>query len=203
MSVFDTIYHASSVRGLKRIVPSESTHGNWVHAVGDAVLAACFLSTLGGDLTCAVGRDPKTGAPYLCERFEGAFESRFANRTGSIYVMDGATFLAGHTPWEEEVVSPEPVVVRDEIPIDDVARHLLALAEEGRLLIVRYPERIGGIPPDDSDLIARAVVWQQRFGDDIVGRFATYHPQLLPRIRRALDRRTSASEHSRSRGEPE
>ncbi len=186
MSVFDTVYHASSVRGLKRIVSSESTHGRWVYAVGDAVLAACFVSTLGGDLTCAVGRDPETGKPYLCERFSGAFESRFAHRAGAIYVMDGATFLSEQTPWEEEVVCAEPVAVREEVKIDDAAEHLTALAGEGRLLLVRYPKRIDGIPSDDSDLIERAVLWQRQFGDEIVKRFERYHPQLLPKIQRAL-----------------
>jgi len=91
----DRLYHASSVQGLSRLVPSASTHGIWVHAVADPVLAACFLSTTGGDLTCAVGRDRRTGIPYLCERFAGAFDRRYAGKPGSIYGVSGERFLAG------------------------------------------------------------------------------------------------------------
>jgi hypothetical protein len=187
MAVPDFVYHASSVQGLKRLAPSESTHGRWVYAVGDEVFAACFLATLGGDLTCAIGRDDDTGLPYLCERFAGALEQRYAGASGSIYVLDGAGFLAGRTPWEEEVVCPEPVEIRDEIRVDDAAVHLNALAEAGRLLLLRYPERLDGIPADDSDLVERAVVWARRSGDEVLDGFSAYHPDLMPRIRRAMD----------------
>jgi hypothetical protein len=187
MRVPDLVYHASSVQGLTRLLPSESTHGRWVYAVRDEVLAACFLSTLGGDLTCAIGRDRATRTPYLCERYAGAFEQRYAGTSGSIYRLNRAGFLTGRTPWEEEVVCPDAVGVRDEIRIDDAAEWLEALEEADRLLLVRYPERIDGIPDDDSDLIERAVVWRRQFGEDVLDGFATYHPSLLPRIRRAID----------------
>mgnify|MGYP007109717763 CR=1 FL=1 len=169
--------------------PRRSTHGRWVYATKDPVLAACFLGSLGGDFTCAVGRDPDTGKPYICERFQGAFELRYRGVSGSIYVLPGGSFLEGKTPWEEEVVSPEPVVPLREIRVPDAAEYLLRRELEEKLLIVRYPRRIAGIPEDDEDLVCRAVIWYRRFrplGFLVLRELSRYHPHLLPRVRRAL-----------------
>jgi len=188
----ECLYHASSVQGLSQLVPSASTHGTWVHAVADPVLAACFLATTGGDLTCAVGRDRKTGVPYVCERFAGAFDRRYAGKPGSVYELSGEGFLAGCTPWEEELVSSEPVEVLQETPIEDAAVHLRSLAERGRLQLVPYPKRIDGIPEDDLDLVERAVLWHRQFGDAVLEGFASYHPSLMKRIREAIARQSDA-----------
>ena len=197
MIVPERVYHATSVQGLAELRPSESTHGKWVYAVGGPVLAACFLSTIGGDLTCAVGRDRRTGHPYLCERFEGAFERRYSNSSGSIYVLDGDGFLAGRTPWDEEYVCGRVVRPLSEIDVEDVCEYLEALSRSGELALVRYPERIDGIPSDDSDLVERAILWFERLGPDVLNGFVEYHPALVPRIRsvlgpRRIDRTRSA-----------
>lgn len=181
------VYHASRRQGLRLIKPRRSTHGKaWVYATVDPALAACFLGNLGGDFTCAVGRDPGTGKPFLCERFPGAFELRYRGVKGSIYVLPGEAFREGETGWEEEVVSPEPVVPLREIRVDDAARYLLALERSKKLLIVRYPEKIAGIPDDDEDLVWRAVVWYRRFGPLVLRELGKYHPNLLPRARQAI-----------------
>lgn len=180
------VYHASRRQGLREIRPRRSTHGRWVYATTDPVMAACFLGNLGGDFTCAVGRDPESGKPFICERFSGAFRLRYRGVRGSIYVLPGDTFLEGKTPWEEEVVSPVPVVPLREIRVDDAAEYLLELEREGKLLIVRYPRKIAGIPEDDEDLVRRAVVWYWRFGPSVLEELGKYHPRLLPRAEEAI-----------------
>lgn len=190
MSVPDKVYHASRVQGLHVIKPRRSTHGKaWVYATKDPVIAACFLGALGGDLTCAVGRDPATGKPFICERFAGAFEARYRGVKGSIYVLSGETFQEGLTSWEEEVVSEKPVMPLDEIRVDDAASYILDLSQEGKLLLVRYPQKIAGIPEDDEDLVIRATVWTRKFG--ILGflvlrELKKWHPHLVPKVRQAL-----------------
>ena len=186
----EEVYHASRRQGLRVIKPRRSTHGKrWVYATKDPVLAACFLGNLGGDFTCAVGRDPVSGKPFICERFQGAFELRYRGVLGSIYVLPGGTFREGETGWDEEVVSPEPVVPIREIRVDDAAKYLLALERQGKLLIVRYPKKIAGIPEDDEDLVRRAVVWYRRFrpfGFLVLRELRRYHPHLMERVQEAI-----------------
>jgi len=159
------VYHASRHRGLRRLVPRPSTHGQpWVYACKDRVMAALFLSGAGGDLTCAVGREEETGLPYVCERFSGAFEHRYAGAQGSIYELRAEPFLEGKTSWEEEVVSPTAVSPLDEIEIDDAATYIRGLQDEGRMPIYLYPSRPRGIPDDDEDLVMQGIVERIRQG---------------------------------------
>jgi len=149
-------------------------------------MTATFLGTLGGDFTCAVGRDRETGLPYICERFEGAFDLRYGDVAGSIYVVPGDTFLEGKTPWDEEVVSPGAVIPTREIRVDDAKPYLLQLADEGKLILKLYPDRIDGIPEDDEDLVQRAALWYRQSGDAILERVKQYHPSLLERVNEAI-----------------
>jgi hypothetical protein len=196
--VLAEVYHASRKQGLRRIKPRRSTHGKaWVYATVDPVLAACFLGNRGGDFTCAVCRDPETGKPFICKRFGGAFELRYRGVSGSIYVLPGDTFRRGETGWEEEVVSPEAVVPLREIRVEDAAEYLLSLERQGELLIVRYPEKIAGIPEDDEDLVYRTVIWHRRFrplGFLVLRELGRYHPHLVPRARKAIEEGKYADE---------
>jgi hypothetical protein len=181
------VYHSSQTQGLERIDPSESTHGCWVYATRDLVMSAAFLGTLGGDFTCAIGRDETTGMPFICERFEGAFDLRYGGVSGSVYVLPGETFVEGKTPWSEEVVSSNAVIPIREVRVDDAKGYLLRLVEKGRLILKLYPERIDGIPDDDEDLVRRAALWYRQYGDEILDRVERYHPHLRERVQRAID----------------
>ncbi|MBC7222493.1 hypothetical protein H5T56_05895, partial [Candidatus Bipolaricaulota bacterium] len=149
-------------------------------------MAALFLSGTGGDLTCAVDREKETGLPYVCERFPGAFEHRYAGVQGSIYVLPAETFLEGQTGWEEEVVSPVAVAPIDEILVDDAAAYIRSLQDQGRLRIYFYPSRPPEIPEDDEDLVMRGIVWTRAFGERVLEEFIRYHPHLIDRIKRGL-----------------
>ena len=196
------VYHSSQTQGLTRLDPRASTHGCWLHATRDLVLAAAFLGTVGGDLTCAVGRDPDCGRPYICERFDGAFDLRYGGVSDSIYVLPGETFVEGQTPWDEEVVSRAPVVPLREVRVDDAKGYLLGLAEDGQLILKTFPDRIDGIPDDDSDLVHRAVVWYERFGDEILERVKTYHPHLLNQLRQTIADAQESADVVRRESEP-
>lgn len=185
---FKEVYHSSRTQGLKKVVPQESTHRvSWVYATCDMVMAAAFLGTLGGDLTCAVGRDTEIEwTPFICERFDGAFDLRYGNVRGSIYVLPGKDFIAGKTQWDEEVVCSEAVTPIREIRISSAKEYLLQLAKEGALTVYFYPERPSCIPEDDEDLVHRAAVWHKRFGNRILDNVNKYHPHLLEWILRAI-----------------
>ncbi|HAZ27429.1 TPA: hypothetical protein DCY67_02270 [Candidatus Acetothermia bacterium] len=181
------VYHGSPQGGLSVIAPVVSTHGErWVYACKDAVMAALFLSTTGGDLTCGVGREEGTGLPFVCERFAAALEHRYAGTRGSIYTLPADTFVEGQTGWEEEVVSPVAVRPIAELVVGDVMRHLEDLAGRGLLRIYRYPSRPPDVPADDEDLVLRGIVWAREKGEAVLDSFQRYHPHLVGRIQQGL-----------------
>jgi len=188
LDILKEVFHSSQKRGLAEIRPHRSSHEEkWVYATRDIVMAAAFLGTTGGDFTCSVGRDEETGKPFICERFAGGFNLRYEGVKGSIYVVPGDTFLVGKTQWEEEVVSDQSVKPIREIYVPDAKEYLLQLAQEDKLIIKVYPEKIACIPQDDEDLVYRAVIWYQQSGEEIIERVKKYHPGLLPRVTRAIE----------------
>jgi hypothetical protein len=181
------VYHASHQQGLKKIVPNKSTHGeNWVYATRDIVFAATFIAGLGGNFTFATGRDPETGKPYICERFKGAFDLRYGNAKGSIYVLPGEKFIEGKTSWTEEVICYEEVTPIQEIHIENAKEYLIQLANENKLIIKHYPEKIAGIPEDDEDLVYLAVIWTKQSGERVLEQVKMFHPNLLDRVLHAI-----------------
>lgn len=182
------VYHSSQMKGLEAIQPQQSSHGeDWIYATKDIVTAAAFLGTEGGDFTCTVGRDPDSGMPFICERFQGAFDLRYQEVEGSIYVLPADTFVEGKTQWAEEVVSRQAVEPVREIRVDDAKEYLLGLAQEGKLRIAFYPDKIAYVPEDDQDLVYRAALWHKQFGGGILARIKKYHPNLLPRVKKAIE----------------
>jgi hypothetical protein len=155
-------------------------------------MSAVFLARLGGDFTCAVGREPNTGIPYICERFTGAFDLRYGGARGSIYILPADNFLAGRTQWEEEVVCCGPAVPLQEMHVADAREYLLQLAKEGKLIIKYYPDRTADIPEDDEDLVSRAAMWCKQFGEAVLEQVKYYHPGLLDRVLRRLGEESKA-----------
>jgi len=77
----------------------------------------------------------------------------------------------------ERVVKP-----LEEIKVNNAKQYLLKLEKSGKLILKYYPEKIAGIPQDDSDLVKSAVIWTKEFGDEILERVKKYHPHLLERV---------------------
>ncbi len=186
--MFNRVYHGSKIQGLKTIEPSKSTHGKeWVYATVDPIMCALFLSGVGGDFTCQVGRDKATGLPYVCERFSGAFAFRYEGKRGSIYVLPGKDFLRCRTLWKEEVVCPYAVEPIGESFTPDVSEYLVKLAEQRKLIVKYFPEKIDDISEDDSDLVHKAVQWTRQFGHRVLDQVEAYHPHLLEKIKKKLE----------------
>lgn len=94
--------------------------------------------------------------------------------------------MEGKTQWNEEVVSEKEVKPLKEIKISDTKEFLLDLAEKKELIIKFYPEKIAGIPKNDSDLVERAVLWTKQFGKKVLEQFEEYHPHLVERAKKQI-----------------
>ena len=184
------VYHCSTKQNLETIKPAVSTHGKcWVYAAKDIAISAAFLSGIGGDFTCQVGRDRKSKKPYICERFAGALEMRYKNHQGSIYVLPSKNFLQNQTDWEEEVICEGEIKSVDEIRIDDSLEFLFKLQNEKKLLICSFPSKIDNIPQDNMDLVEKALLMARNKSiprDAILSQIERWHPQLLNQIKATI-----------------
>jgi len=177
------VYHSSVKENLKKLTPNVSSHNeNWIYATTTIEMSAVFLSGKGGDLTCQVGRDPLTGKVFICERFKNAFDYRYNNSSGSIYFLLSDNFIEGRTGWDEEVVCNKEIEIIKEIRISNIKNYLLNLIDEKRIILVKYPNKIGEIPNDDEDLVYRGIIWIRQFGNEILDDFKKLHPNLVNRI---------------------
>jgi hypothetical protein len=183
----DVVYHSSPTQGLNVITPNKSTHGqDWVYATKSIEMTAVFLSRYGGDFTCTPGWDNKQNKAYICERYQGAFDERYKNKKGSIYVLPSTTFSSGKTSWKAEVVSLVEVIPLNEIVINDLKQYLLVLLDEGKLDIKYYPYKHPWFPQDDEDLVEKGIRWTRQFGDQTLDQIKKFHPNLLDRVNEGL-----------------
>lgn len=179
------VYHASGMQGLTKILPRISTHDEpWVYATKDIALAALFLNSRGGDLSCSVGY--LNGQLHICERWQGAFDDRYKGRNGSIYVLPGDTFCEGKTSFDAEVVSDVAVSVIREIQVIDAKTYILELERTGQLRIYMFADRPACYPEDDQDLVDKAVRFAKRHREAVLRYVELHHPHLLQRVQNAL-----------------
>lgn len=183
------VYHSDRRQGLTGIVPTSSLSDRprHVHATTNLDIAALYLSGLGGDFSCTLGRLGEQGPLFIVERFKGAFDFRY-NSKGSIYTLSGMNFrLRGNDGWKKRAISDRPTRVLAEKKVDNSVIYLRELAGEGAIRIYSYPCRPDGIPGDDSDLIDEAVRWAQEVGTTrVLGIARQFQPRLVERIESAF-----------------
>lgn len=178
------VYHGSKEHGLKHIEPRKSTHGKFVYATPEKVLALVFSKRCGDDLTYEIGRTDKNGPWELVENIPGAFEKMYSN-TSSIYYLPAETFKNAHTGFEE-VISEVGVDVIDEEYYENVYKGLLQAEKDGLLKIYRYPSKPAYYRSDGSDLLDkwRSYYYNLKidFRKEDFDRFVYLHPRLLTQI---------------------
>ncbi len=180
------VYHGSKEHGIKRIEPRKSTHGVYVYATSQKVLALIFSSRCGDDLTYDVGHfdTDKNGKWELVENIPGAFEKMFSN-SASIYSFSDETFKDIHTGFEE-VVSEVSVDVVNEEYCENVYEELLKAQKEGLIKIYRYPNKPSSFKPDGSDILDKWRRYKYEMGKDFTknefDRLVYLHPNLLLKI---------------------
>ena len=180
------VYHGSKEHGLKIIEPRVSTHGTYVYATPEKVLALNFSGRCGDDLTYDIGHfDTDENGPWeLVENIPGAFEKMFSN-SSSIYTLSDDTFKDIHTGFEE-VVSEEAVDVINEEYCENVYDGLLEAEKEGLVRIYRYHNKPSVFKEDGSDILNKWRFYKNEmhmeFSKNQFDRLAYLRPNLLPKI---------------------
>ena len=180
------VYHGSKEHGIKRLEPRKSTHGVYVYATPEKVLALNFSGRCGDDLTYNIGHFSvnKNGPWELVENIPGAFEKMFSN-SSSIYSFSDETFKDIHTGFKE-VVSEVGVDVISEEYCENVYEGLLEAEKEGLLKIYRYPNKPAGMKPDGSDILDKWRFYKYKMNKEFFkyefDRLACLYPYLLSKI---------------------
>ena len=178
----EIVYHGSKEHGIKRLEPRKSTHGVYVYATPEKVLALNFSGRCGDDLTYDIGHfsTDKNGPWELVENIPGAFEKMFSN-SSSIYSFSDETFKDIHTGFEEVGVD----VVNEEY-CENVYEGLLQAEKEGLVKIYRYPNKPVGFKQGGSDILDK---WRRykykmnkEFSKNEFDRLVYLHPNLLLKI---------------------
>ena len=183
----EVVYHGSSTSGLKIIYPHESTHGNYVYATTDIIVATLFCKRCGDDVTYALYK-AEDGKYNLVELLPGAFDKMF-NNSASIYTVQGETFKNYRTNFNE-IMSVSPVRVLAEEFIPNMVTEINRLNEHGDIHLYRYPDKPKDFDPEEHLI-------NQRFGTYLklhdaekfkngVYRLAGYHPELIDRINKEI-----------------
>lgn len=180
------VYHGSKEHGIKRLEPRKSTHGVYVYATPEKVLALNFSGRCGDDLTYDIGRfdTDKNGPWELVENIPGAFEKMFAN-SSSIYSFSDKTFKNIHTGFEE-VVSEVGVDVISEEVCENVYAALLEAEKEGLVKIYRYPNKPKFMKQDGSDILDKWRFYKNKLNKNFTknefDKLVCLHPELLAKI---------------------
>lgn len=180
------VYHGSEKHGIKRLEPRKSTHGVYVYATPEKVLALNFSGRCGDDLTYDIGHfDSDQNGPWeLVENIPGAFEKMFSN-SSSIYSFTDETFKDIHTGFKE-VVSEVGVDVINEEYCENVYEGLLKAEKEGLVKIYRYPNKPNSMKKDGTHILDKWRYYRNKlnkeFRKEEFDRLVYLHPELLNKI---------------------
>ncbi len=183
------LYHGSSQKGITRLEPHRSTHGNFVYATPYKELAIIFSARCGDDCTYALYRNGENDPWIIVERIPEAFNTMFSN-SSSIYTLDDITFKDIHTGFSE-VVSEVGVNTNSEEHLDSVYDAIKRLANEGKVQLYTYPNKPKDIPMDNSDLIDKQIRQQQRNNQPVTKesfeRLILLHPHLIDKVNQKME----------------
>lgn len=178
------LYHGSSTRGLTRLEPHKSTHGNYLYATKYKELAVIFSARCGDDCTYALYRNNNLEPWTLVERIPEAFNTMFSNNA-SIYTLDDSTFKDINTGFSE-LVSNVGVNTISEEYIENVYDKIKELQKNGLIKIYNYPNKPKEIPIDNSDLIDKEIRQSKSITRKSFERIILLHPNLMNKINQKL-----------------
>jgi len=174
------VYHSSIKQNLKFVKPKISTHKkSWVYAMRKPEQSLMFLGNF-SDLINQIGFT--NDVFFIAERFKNSLEYAYKNKEGSVYKLEGSSFIKNSTSFSQEMISENEASVISEQKIEDALSEILKLEKEGKVKIYRYPELPDFIPGDKSDLVDKVVSWIPVHGQRVLEDVKKFHPDILDKI---------------------
>ncbi|MGG0937056.1 hypothetical protein ABHN11_13210 [Brevibacillus centrosporus] len=140
------LFHASSNTNLQKIhpYPSGAYEGqSLVFASRLPNIAATFLHDIGKGITCNI-ESIVSNVPILHEKYVGAFETKYRNEPGAIYIVPAANFSwapesqPGKQRWNEDYVSAVSISPIEKIYIPNVRSYILDLIDKGMIVFKKH-----------------------------------------------------------------
>jgi len=179
------VYHSSKIQGLKVLEPRVSSHDKaWVYAMEKPEYCSLFLGDC-NDFINQIGF--VNDVPEIVERFKDSLLYAYENKSGSIYTLDATNFKKGMTTFSVELVNENPCDVVREDKIQNSLENILKLESEGKLIIYRYPKVPSHYPSDRSDLIRKAIIAVNKYGEPKLEFIKKYHPDIVERVLKGLE----------------
>ncbi|NQY43111.1 MAG: hypothetical protein HRT87_07210 [Legionellales bacterium] len=178
------VFHGSRIRGLKTLIPKQSTHKKqFVYATIEPIVAALFIASH-SDFDLYISGSGKISDPLVVvERYRNAFKL-LRDIKGSLYAMSDKNF-EHKTNWEAELVSFKPEDIIFEYKIDNLWDFLTLSQKDGKTKLYYYPNHPKDVPVDDQDIIEKSILWDQT---ELLIRM---HPHLKERVQRYIQSKIS------------
>lgn len=155
---------------------------NLVHASDSEVIATLNASGLGGPFSVTMGISPKSDKVYAFERYSGAFNQRYANKSGYVYELNPESFVpSNHYFDRREVVSDQRVCTLNETCFPNLIQRMNTLVTFDSLELYDFPNRPDFIPKTDEDLIILAMKINKKFGKkSLISTLESSNTNLIP-----------------------
>lgn len=174
------VYHGSIEDNIKILMPKIGTHRKkCVYATRNKCVALLFACRGNGDLDTMIGTINKE--LMVVERREGVLKELYDYK-GYIYELDDKTFSHYNYLWSKELISFEPVKVKNKIEVPNILKKLEEEEVKKHIKIYRYPDRPASIPLDNSDLISKYKKFEEKGLKGAIDKLLSIYPEFEDKV---------------------
>ena len=174
------VYHESIEDNLEILTPKMGTHRKkCVYATRNKCVALLFANRGNKDLDTMIGTINRK--LIVVERREGVLKELYDHK-GYIYMLNDNTFSHYKYLWSKELISFEEVKINNKIEIPNILKKLESEEVKKHIKIYRYPERPASVPLDNSDLIAKYKIFEEKGFKGSIDKLLSVYPEFKDRI---------------------
>lgn len=174
------VYHGSVQDNIEILMPKIGTHRKkCVYASRNKCVALLFANRGNGDLDTMIGTINKE--LMIVERRAGILNELY-NHKGYIYALEDTTFAHYKYLWSRELISFEPVEVKNKIEVPNILKKLEDEEKKKHIKIYRYPSRPASIPLDNSDLIAKYKKFEEKGLKGSIDKLLSVYPEFKDKV---------------------
>lgn len=174
------VYHGSIEDNLEILTPKMGTHRKkCVYATRNKCVALLFANRGNKDLDTMIGTINRK--LIVVERREGVLKELYDHK-GYIYMLNDNTFSHYKYLWSKELISFEEVKINNKIEIPNILKKLESEEVKKHIKIYRYPERPASVPLDNSDLIAKYKIFEEKGFKGSIDKLLSVYPEFKDRI---------------------